>query len=470
MTRACLVLLAVMGALALPLSAQVTYPDIAYYTFNEGSGTTINNIAIGATAAQPTWEAGTGGVWDTTAPRLGGAAMDIAGLDRLMSNISTDLSNDFTLECWIRTNFDTTTQLPCGTGQPSWCTLGRLWGDYSSGMGLFRCYIGFYNDGANFLGGGFPSLGNGQTPANNVVADTNWHHIALVYDFDPMAGVGTLTSYVDGNLDQQATAVPPGSATGTGNFHLGGQQGTGAPFNGSVDEFRWWSVARTQTEIQNNMNMEIPSPQPVRALFSTAAGYTATGPSPHLVVFQDNSTSNGGTIATWLWDFGDGNMSTDQNPCHVYTATGVYNVTLNVTDNLGRSDTYVANAFVNVGNPAFVAHTCGLGDLYLGAPPPPAGWVEGYTLISGDTANPAGFGPVFGLYADFFTWTGLANPAAPGNPLHFINIGNPNIYPEAPFVLPAGALTTGITLDAVVIYLDGIGNLISFTGVSRTAF
>jgi PKD repeat protein len=30
----------------------------------------------------------------------------------------------------------------------------------------------------------------------------------------------------------------------------------------------------------------------------------------------------------WDWDFGDGNYSTDQNPVHVYTANGNYNVTL----------------------------------------------------------------------------------------------------------------------------------------------
>jgi hypothetical protein len=34
----------------------------------------------------------------------------------------------------------------------------------------------------------------------------------------------------------------------------------------------------------------------------------------------------------WLWDFDDGNTSTDQNPIHSYEETGTYEVTLSVTD------------------------------------------------------------------------------------------------------------------------------------------
>ena len=33
-----------------------------------------------------------------------------------------------------------------------------------------------------------------------------------------------------------------------------------------------------------------------------------------------------GLVTTWLWDFGDGQRSTDQNPVHTYLNGGVYNV------------------------------------------------------------------------------------------------------------------------------------------------
>ncbi|MEM2971066.1 MAG: PKD domain-containing protein [Candidatus Bathyarchaeia archaeon] len=53
------------------------------------------------------------------------------------------------------------------------------------------------------------------------------------------------------------------------------------------------------------------------------------------------STPNGGTIVSYTWDFGDGNITTVSQPTitHVYSATGDYLVTLNVTDSEGRWDT-----------------------------------------------------------------------------------------------------------------------------------
>lgn len=51
------------------------------------------------------------------------------------------------------------------------------------------------------------------------------------------------------------------------------------------------------------------------------------------IPFKDKSTSNSDTrsINTWLWDFGDGNTSTEQNPEHKYTRPGVYKVILTAT-------------------------------------------------------------------------------------------------------------------------------------------
>lgn len=49
------------------------------------------------------------------------------------------------------------------------------------------------------------------------------------------------------------------------------------------------------------------------------------------VSFTDQSV--GGTF--WLWDFGDGNTSTQRNPIHTYADTGVYNVILTVIGQTG---------------------------------------------------------------------------------------------------------------------------------------
>ncbi len=55
------------------------------------------------------------------------------------------------------------------------------------------------------------------------------------------------------------------------------------------------------------------------------------------VTFTDMSYSTAG-IASYSWDFGDGNTSTVQNPVHVYAAAGTYTVCLTVTSNCGSTD------------------------------------------------------------------------------------------------------------------------------------
>ena len=60
-------------------------------------------------------------------------------------------------------------------------------------------------------------------------------------------------------------------------------------------------------------------------------GFTAaqtTGPAPLSVRFVDQSW---GTITGWFWCFGDGSISTDEFPKHVYTQPGLCTVKLFVT-------------------------------------------------------------------------------------------------------------------------------------------
>ena len=66
------------------------------------------------------------------------------------------------------------------------------------------------------------------------------------------------------------------------------------------------------------------------------ANFTAdrtTGNAPLLVQFTD--TSDGEPIS-WLWNFGDGSISREQNPYHLYTKPGVYTVSLAVSNRAGR--------------------------------------------------------------------------------------------------------------------------------------
>ncbi|MEL6132351.1 MAG: PKD domain-containing protein, partial [Bacteroidota bacterium] len=54
------------------------------------------------------------------------------------------------------------------------------------------------------------------------------------------------------------------------------------------------------------------------------------------------------TIVGWLWEFGDGVTSTDQNPVHIYTTPGQYTISLTVTNVLGCSHTLTQPDLIEV--------------------------------------------------------------------------------------------------------------------------
>ncbi len=63
-----------------------------------------------------------------------------------------------------------------------------------------------------------------------------------------------------------------------------------------------------------------------------------------VVAFTDQSTFE---PDAWLWNFGDGSTSTQQNPVHIYTASGTYDVQLTVTNPNGQG-TIVQSDLVTV--------------------------------------------------------------------------------------------------------------------------
>ncbi len=75
------------------------------------------------------------------------------------------------------------------------------------------------------------------------------------------------------------------------------------------------------------------------------------GNAPLNVSFTDTST---GSPTSWNWSFGDGGISTLQNPSHVYTMAGTYTVSLTATNAAG-SNTTVRSGYVNVTAPAQTA-------------------------------------------------------------------------------------------------------------------
>lgn len=116
-----------------------------------------------------------------------------------------------------------------------------------------------------------------------------WTHVACRWTSS------TLTPEVFFNGVLQAGAAGGGSSTGTsGLMTIGARPGGAQYFPGSLDEVRVWSEARTQCEIQANMNGEYIATQPTLVAYYNFNHGVAGGVNTGVTTLNDiNATYNG---------------------------------------------------------------------------------------------------------------------------------------------------------------------------------
>ncbi len=108
---------------------------------------------------------------------------------------------------------------------------------------------------------------------------------------------------------------------------------------------------------------------------------TTSGEAPLTIQFTGSGTDTDGTIVSYTWDFGDMEVSTEQNPIHTYINTGTYTAFLKVADDDGaiggmsvsinvssggggvgnNPPTAYSTADRNSGNPPLTIHFTGIG-------------------------------------------------------------------------------------------------------------
>jgi len=195
------------------------------------------------------------------------------------------------------------------------------------------------------------------------------------------------------------------------------------------------------------------NPNPPTPVFTASPTITCDG----IVCFTDQSLN---VPTAWLWNFGDGNTSFQQNPCHTYTTDGVYTVTLTVTNaNGGNVDSIVNYITVNSAgqvlaascSPATTSYCCGYGiyqvDLNTISNPTMDG-IEGYQDFSCTNSTSVTEGTNYTLTVK----TGLNNPQDTRVWIDFNNDGSfnntnelimdsPNAYnPTLSVLIPTGAV------------------------------
>ncbi len=130
----------------------------------------------------------------------------------------------------------------------------------------------------------------------------------------------------DFSLQENSPAVDAGTAYFELNGNVLVDLGSGE-YNGNAPDMGAFESPYTGNGGGNNQ-----SPIAVVSADQTS------GDAPLTVQFSsDGSYDPDGAIASYAWDFGDGNISSEVNPSHVYTASGTYDATLVVTDNEGAT-------------------------------------------------------------------------------------------------------------------------------------
>lgn len=70
--------------------------------------------------------------------------------------------------------------------------------------------------------------------------------------------------------------------------------------------------------------------------------------APKSIQFTDKSVAGSGKVDTWEWDFGDGSVSSAQNPVHQYSSAGGFNISLKVTNSFGCTKTITKTQYVKI--------------------------------------------------------------------------------------------------------------------------
>jgi PKD repeat protein len=186
------------------------------------------------------------------------------------------------------------------------------------------------------------------TDSNGIVATKSFEDLSLI--FDNILPVANFTF-------SPQNAIAPGTVTfnGTTSFDpdldaivdyrwsfADGTFGTGAVVSHNYQQAGEYLTSLTVTDARGGKHtvqqwVSVKANQPPRADF-LAETHTDTGVL-RLNLNAAASEDVDGSITGYLWSFGDGSTSTEQNPEHIYSGPNTYSVSLTVTDDRGAQTT-----------------------------------------------------------------------------------------------------------------------------------
>ena len=142
------------------------------------------------------------------------------------------------------------------------------------------------------------------------------------------------------DLDNNENRGDPGDPYNSGSFTKDTYPNSLA-YNGTESG---WKIENIETN-GDNIIVDISFLSKPHAVADADEAVIAEG--IELQFYGHESWDEDGNIVNYTWDFGDGFFNYTENPTHIFSENGEYNVTLTVRDNNDLEDTYILNIFVN---------------------------------------------------------------------------------------------------------------------------
>ena len=266
-------------------------------------------------------------------------ALDFDGTNDYVDVGDFSLGGSLTFEAWMQYDSRGTWSRIFDFGENG-ANDDNIWLGLASSSGTIRFEI---------LSGSSKSMvtdGDGEhTAYGQVPIDGTWIHVAATISGTAGSANGTGKLIVNGNLVGTKTNMYVPAVMTRNNQYLGKSNwGGDAYLNAKMDEFRIWNVARTQAEIQANMNKELSGSET-----GLVAYYKMNdGSGTSLADSSSNSytaTLNNMTDSDWI----QGNASFSDSPSSSPASSNDnMTFTLNPTDNLTGGTTYLTRVTTGV--------------------------------------------------------------------------------------------------------------------------